>query len=328
MTNTTNVITGANAIGTKKQRDYYYDNVKFFLIILVVATHTFSPVMGESWFLERLFYFIYTFHMPAFIIICGHFMKYIKNLNKYVFKYTKYYVVMQTVYFIVMKYLLGQKMNLTYSMPYYTYWFMLSLVAWYVIFPYVKDIKWILLISILVGITVGYDRDFGLSMSLSRTVVYFPYFLLGYFLKRDHISTLKEIKWKYAIWALCVLLVFVLLNYDLIPRPLLQGKSSYAMVGLDMWYAGAYRLTLYGISTLISIGFFILIPEGEKFYSKLGSQTLYVYLAHGLILKILQYNGLYEIFSGIALVFIGALLGLFLSISIFIIRSSYNKYKY
>lgn len=306
-----------NTINTpkpKKQRDYYFDNVKFFLILIVVATHTFSPVMGESRGLERLFYFIYTFHMPAFIIVSGYFMKYMKNLNKYVIKYAKIYIFMQTLYFLVLKFILKEEISLTYSDPYYTYWFMLSLIIWYVIFPYVKDIKGILWIAIGVGIAVGYDENFGLLMSLSRTVVFLPYFLMGYFLKKEHIAAVKESRWKYIIWVACIVIAYILLKYNIIARPLLQGKGPYISVGYDMWYAGVYRLALYGIGALFSFGLFLLIPDGEKVYSKLGEQTLYVYLAHGIILRTLKGGWLYEAFEGFELVVVGVVFGVVLPV--------------
>ncbi|RBP58066.1 fucose 4-O-acetylase-like acetyltransferase [Alkalibaculum bacchi] len=307
-----------------KKRDFYFDNVKFFLILIVVATHTFSPVIGESWGLERLFYFIYTFHMPAFIIVSGYFMKYIKNLNKYVIKYSKIYLFIQTLYFLVFKFVLKAEIDLTYSDPYYTYWFMFCLIIWYVIFPQVKDLKGILSIAVAAGIAVGYDENFGLFMSLSRVVVFFPYFLIGHYLKKEHIITVKESKWKYIIWVACIVIAYILLKYDIIARPLLQGKSSYAVVGYDMWYAGLYRLALYGVGALFSFGFFLLIPDGEKMYSKLGAQTLYVYLIHGIILKVLRNIGFYEVFNGMELVLIGVLFGLMLTVLVQVVRSKVN----
>lgn len=313
-----------NTPRTKKQRDFYFDNVKFFLILIVVAAHTLSPAISKSWGLERLFYFIYTFHMPAFVMVSGYFMKYMKDLTKYIIKYSKIYLFMQTLYFLIQRFFLGSKMDLTYSNPYYTYWFMLCLIIWYLIFPHVKEIKGILWIALAVGIVVGYDKNFGLFLSLSRVVVFFPYFLMGYYLKKEHITAIKMSKWKYLIWAVCIVIAYVLLKYNIIARPLLQGKSSYVTVGYDMWYAGLYRLALYGIGVLFSLGFFLLIPDGEKIYSPLGAQTLYVYLIHGIILRVLKFNGFYEVFDGMELAVLGLLFGLVLAMLMQLVRTKIN----
>ena len=58
-----------------KQRDAYFDNVKGILILLVVIGHLIEPFYLKSKFVESLYTFIYTFHMPAFIFLSGLFFK-------------------------------------------------------------------------------------------------------------------------------------------------------------------------------------------------------------------------------------------------------------
>ena len=59
-----------------KVRDFWFDNAKAFLIILVVvghmATGEYSP---ESETLKNIGKFIYWFHMPVFMIISGRFSR-------------------------------------------------------------------------------------------------------------------------------------------------------------------------------------------------------------------------------------------------------------
>ena len=59
---------------TLKQRSYYFDNGKFFLIVLVVLG-TFDHNLQEDVDTNALYNTIYTFHMPAFILISGYFAK-------------------------------------------------------------------------------------------------------------------------------------------------------------------------------------------------------------------------------------------------------------
>lgn len=48
-------------------RTAYFDNAKFLLMILVVFSHLLQPFIGDHKFYHDLYYFIFTFHMPAFV---------------------------------------------------------------------------------------------------------------------------------------------------------------------------------------------------------------------------------------------------------------------
>ena len=55
----------------EKKRIYKYDNVKAFLIFLVVIGHMTSDYVSDSHLVRWITLWIYTFHMPAFIFISG-----------------------------------------------------------------------------------------------------------------------------------------------------------------------------------------------------------------------------------------------------------------
>ena len=54
-----------------KQRIYKYDNVKAFLILLVVIGHMTTDYVSDSFMVRWITLWIYSFHMPAFIFISG-----------------------------------------------------------------------------------------------------------------------------------------------------------------------------------------------------------------------------------------------------------------
>ena len=87
-------------------RDAYFDNAKALLIVSVVLGHTLSGMLGETRWMDSLYMFIYTFHMPAFIFVTGYYAKVLRTkkdwwkLTKSVvlpyfifqFLYTAYYI--------------------------------------------------------------------------------------------------------------------------------------------------------------------------------------------------------------------------------------------
>ena len=53
------------------QRDSFFDNAKYLAIVLVAIGHAWEPLKGDSRILAGVYTVVYTFHMPAFIIISG-----------------------------------------------------------------------------------------------------------------------------------------------------------------------------------------------------------------------------------------------------------------
>lgn len=60
-----------------------WDNLKFLLMLTVVMGHTVDFYTDESMVLGWLNFFIYIFHMPAFMFVSGLFMKNTVNNKKY-----------------------------------------------------------------------------------------------------------------------------------------------------------------------------------------------------------------------------------------------------
>lgn len=58
-----------------KNRDYFFDNIKGILILLVVFGHAIKPFMDANEIAKLLYCFIYFFHMPLFVFISGYFSK-------------------------------------------------------------------------------------------------------------------------------------------------------------------------------------------------------------------------------------------------------------
>ncbi|MFC4322897.1 acyltransferase family protein [Litchfieldia salsa] len=290
-------------------RTAYFDNARFILIVLVVFGHLISPFRMEYHLLTTAYHFIYSFHMPAFILIAGFFSKgSFKEgyLMKVVQKILVPYIIFQLIYSIVYT-IKDQEVTFTLVDPYWTLWFLLSLLFWNVLLKLFTKVKYPLFFAILIALLVGYVEGIGSYLSLSRTFVFFPIFLLGYYLNHKHFNYLITTKTR-AISAISMVLLF-LGYYFFFPesgRDLLLASSSYLEMGYEhqLHYAMLLRLLMYVVIFIITVCFLALIPKREYFFTHLGGRTLYVYLLHGLVIKLLQNTPLFDFSNELHAIFV------------------------
>ncbi|MEK5523169.1 acyltransferase [Heyndrickxia sporothermodurans] len=282
-------------MASTSKRSLYFDNAKLILIFLVVFGHVISPLKGNDDLLFTLYTVIFLFHMPAFILISGYFAKgyrkkgyLLKSVKKILLPYLIFQAIYSFFYFIN-----GDEKSLTFDFlqPHWTLWFLLSLFCWNVLIYAFAKLKWIgLIVAVAIGIAIGYVDQVGNYLSLSRTFVFFPYFLLGFLIEQKHINWIKNMKFSAVIGVLIILSTFLLfgLSFPKDAVPWLLGSSSYADMGNAEWFDGLFRMLQYLLTLIVIFGFFALVPATGSKLTIIGQRTLYIYLLHGFIIKIIE----------------------------------------
>ncbi|HBM4073444.1 TPA: acyltransferase family protein [Listeria innocua] len=282
---------------TEVKRESYFDNAKFILIFLVVFGHFLQTFIAEYAGVRVLYIYIYTFHMPAFILISGFFAKsfgkpgYLKKTMK---KLILPYVFFQLIYSIFYYFLLNKEnLSIKFLDPEWSLWFLLSLFFWnlmLLVFSKIKPWKSVS-IALLLGLVAGYFDIIGGYLSLSRTLVFFPFFLVGYFLKKEHFYFLKtHIASIIGGIFVVLLLIFITMHPNLNDKWFL-GSKPYANF-VEVKSLGLFiRALVYMISFCSIAAFFSFIPQKRLFFTKWGKNTLYVYLLHGFFIKFFREGG-------------------------------------
>ncbi|WP_244094323.1 acyltransferase family protein [Jeotgalibacillus salarius] len=308
------------------ERDYYFDNAKFILIFLVVFGHAIQSIIQEDPLLMTTYQTIYFFHMPAFILIAGYFAKanYTKGLFlKLLKKLIVPYLIFQFIYTIYYYFLRNQNnIDIDPLNPQWALWFLISLFFWsllLILFVDILKLKWkmALFISITLGVIVGFVNDYTSTLSLSRTFVFFPFFLAGHYLSRNFFSVLKSNKIK-IISVISILIAFA--SIYILPdwsSRWLFGSHSYEDLGTPVEASPMLRLVIYAVSFWLVTAFFSLAPVNKMFFTKWGLNTLYVYLFHGFIIQFYRESGLglmiNPYFSLLIILAVSLLLTIFLS---------------
>ncbi|WRP08209.1 acyltransferase family protein [Rossellomorea aquimaris] len=280
-----------------KQRDYYFDNAKFILIFLVVFGHLIRSYIESDPFILSLYKTIYTFHMPAFILVAGFFAKgfykkgYIQKLAK---KLILPYIVFQLIY-TVYYYFLYQKSTFEVDPlnPHWSLWFLISLFCWNaLLYVFIKWFKFKpgvgLAIAFSIGLLVGFADVISNYLSLSRTFVFFPIFLMGYYLEKEHFEYFKTSKARIVAGTLFVL---VFLGMYFIPEfsdKWLLGSKPYGDLEGNNAISLAVRAFVYLLNVVMIFSFFTFVPTKRQFFTKWGKNTLYVYLLHGFLIRLFR----------------------------------------
>lgn len=263
----------------KIKRDYLFDNLKALLIFLVVLGHMIEPYIYEDNLFKFIYIGIYAFHMPLFIFISGYFSKNLEKTRVNAFKKCIIpYLVWNSLYVIF----ISKTFKIMIFQPSWIYWFLLSLFLWKVFIGEVVKSKYGLLIVVILSLYVGLFPEVNRFMSLSRTIVFFPYFILGYYCKEHHISIIKKMPKIVSIIGIAILMgiTYIVFTKFNISAGFLYGADAYSTLGKSNIEGIAIRLFIYIIAIGISVFFISIITNKEMSISTIGQNTLLIYVLH------------------------------------------------
>lgn len=279
-------------------RNCHIDNLKALLIILVAVGHFASKAPWLQGLL-RIKNFIYVFHMPCFVFVSGYLAKSVCRGGRFrgekVLGMLWLYLLFKLSVFLL-KYGFTGKAALNLFHESQAPWYLFSLALWYLLVPFLDSLRpgRMMAFSLLLGIAAGYFSVFDTRFSLSRTVVFLPFFCAGFYLSREKLQSFLENR---RLRAGCVLLfaagaVLFFWKYDFLKAyvRILYGSSGYA--GLPSFRRGGLvRLVWYAAAGILTAGLIQLVPRGRTAVSFLGGRTLQVYVLHILIRNAMIFVG-------------------------------------
>ena len=157
------------------------------------------------------------------------------------------------------------------------------------------DMKFILTASVLLACAAGYDRSIGAFLYASRAVVFYPFFLAGYFTDADR---LMKILSRPAVRAVSVLLLaaaLLICIYYIDPlyalRPYFTGRNPFShKIGFLI------RFGCYCVSSVMGVCIISAVPSKRmKVITAAGTRTLQVYILHLVFLVILNQSGFFKL---------------------------------
>lgn len=285
-------------------RNHWYDNIKGVLVLLVVFGHLLTDVRGayDDILPKWVYLFLYTFHMPLFIMLSGYFYRENRYLR----------VIQLFVVYVVWQVLLGSWFAFTEGIPllsldnpglnvlkpYWALWYLMAIVVWYVVTPYVTQLKGYVLYALLFALLFGFQADATGFFALRKVIMFYPFFLIGNWMSERNTLNFFELpkraehRTRYRVGGA---IVFSGLTLLLLASMRFQKEDAFYHIGNlfkfrfaydeavpDAIWSGPFAfLIVYTVAILMAISFALIIP-GRKlpFFTRAGKFSLYVYLVH------------------------------------------------
>ena len=287
-----NTITAENAeLSAEAPRKFKYDNIRALLILLVVFAHLLEEFSGSA--RGIIYTVIYTFHMPCFIFITGYFARF--DQKKFLKRLVLPYVIFQLLYLLYGYFVTHtlKTFTLQFSTPYWILWYFFTVICCYLLLSVIKTSKpkialIVLGVCVLLAIGAGFDKNIGRFLSLSRTIVFFPFFAAGYYYKNIFEAGKLIEKHKNAKSnAVSISMFGIIFGSTLavvlkVPKRMLYGSYCYSAAKST----ALIRALLIIVAAAWIVVLLYFVPNKRiPLISSLGRSTLPVFILHGFVLR-------------------------------------------
>ncbi|MFF8604670.1 acyltransferase family protein [Streptomyces sp. NPDC015346] len=280
-------------------RDPYFDNAKYLAILLVVLGHVWPTVIEGSRATRGMYMFVYTFHMPVFILISGYLSRSYTGrpdqLKRLLTGVAVPYVVFEVAYTLFTRW--GTDSHRPFSLlhPTYLMWFLIALFVWRLTTPFWRVVRWPVATSLAIAGLASITPAIGGALDLTRVLQLLPYFVMGLCMKPEYFAFLRRRPVRIA--SVAVFAVSVPLFYWLAPTFFLnwfyRSRSVQEMgVGVGR---GLFLIGLLFLCTLVlTAAFLSLVPGSRRWFTVLGAGTICGYVLHGFLIRGATYLGVFE----------------------------------
>lgn len=267
-----------------KTRVLYLDAVKLLTIYLVILGHTIA-MMGNGYAIGvRLYTFIYSFHMPLFMLLCGYFVStramqgsfgmLLMNKAKQLLLPSVTCAVICCIYLFLARNCVSFRDEIIGNS-----WFLKVLFVYYVIFYLLKQTRINDEIILPISCLLLFVIPGGTTLQIN---LLWPFFVCGYLLRKYSVLDKFAFSWGYAVGFVLLFIVIYSLQRN-------WGIPNYIPINIETLYGQWYIILLrYVVGLSGSLAIIALISIIYKHFgsssillskfAKYGQWTLGVYV--------------------------------------------------
>lgn len=280
-------------------RDNRLDAAKGVLIVLIVLGHLLEAVDGDwgDGLVRLILTAVYAFHLPAFVFLAGITAKSNRLLER-VLTFAVLLVAFQCLYSLA-KLWAGDPFAWSWTTPHWILWFLAGMIGWTLTVPLVERFpRTLLIVSLAVGIGAGLLPFADYEFSLSRMLVFWPFFVLGRLVGPLLLKKTALLPTWTGV-GLCAVAVVPMLTLYIagIDRRWLYGSRNFTHLDTSEIQGLLIRVCLTAIALLAILALLSVLPETRSPLAVIGQRWLSVYLLHGFAVIALG-PALAELFAG------------------------------
>ena len=273
------------------KRWYRADNIRYILLFNVIMEHMLTQTGCTQYpIITLVVNWSRLITMPGFCFLSGYFSKKTdKCYETAISDFLLPYLVFNTLFVLIF----GQGADSNnFLSPTFVYWYFLSMFTWKIMARALMKMRFILPLSFVMALAAGSFVDVHNFLSLSRTIVFLPYFLLGMKMSREDVAKIENLPKALVIPLVALTLAGMgWLNlrgiYD---HEFYYNWNSYAFFGLSLWQGLGLRLLGFAASSVLVVGLFSLVPDRSLPVMRDGGRrTMVPYVLHPYIIMDVRY---------------------------------------
>jgi fucose 4-O-acetylase-like acetyltransferase len=276
-------------------RDAFFDNVKFFAVLLVVLGHTLGFIAHDpdNRVARAVYMVVYAFHMPLFIMVCGYFSRSFarqptggRRLERLLCGTLIPYLLFTVLYGLYLNLGRDEWIPIRPLVPWYLLWFLVALFIWRITAPLWTALRAPLPIALALMIAIGWYRQ-PEELALGQVFQFLPFFVIGLVARREHVRLVREsrvLRWA----AAPIFAVALAAAYHVAPTAKsewLYRRSGHDVLGVSMLHWTVVSLGLAAVGLVLSLAFLAVIPSRASVVTGLGENSKYIYLLHGFLIE-------------------------------------------
>lgn len=226
---------------------------------------------------------IYAFHMPAFVFLAGITAK-PRGIRRRCLQFLTLLAAFQIAYFLA-RHLLGSEDSFPWVTPAWLLWFLLSMTFWTLLTPALARFpRACLALSVLISLAAGMVDAVGYPFSLSRTLVFLPFFVAGFTHGREVLEWIAGLGLRgRAVVVGAALAVFGVLLAWSPDHNWFFGSKGFDVLGVSDLSGVAHRAFLTLCAVVLTAGLLVLVPRKPSVLNRFGQRSLSIYLLHGFV---------------------------------------------
>ncbi len=298
---------GAAVAAPKRARWFRADNIRYILLFNVIAEHMLTqtgigpgvaPVnITAHWLVTVIVCWSRMITMPGFCFISGYFSKKgDKCYQSAVFDFLVPYLIFNSLFVLCY----GTSAPNIFT-PTFAYWYLMCMFFWKLLTKWLQQIKYIVPISFILALLVGaLCHDVGHFMSVSRTIGFLPFYVIGMKLSREDVAKIEKLpKIPVFVVTMVVMGIWGWLNvkevfhidffYYWASFSGDPAHQEFAMFSYGIGKGLILRVLGYIVSFIQIIFLFVFVPNRSlPVMRDVGTRTMVPYLLHTYVIMFMR----------------------------------------